>query len=77
MGFLHPLARKAKVWPMTLHDGTELSVLVIVTTLVLDPQGAGYRKKLVERLNEAARTFVAEHSDVSDFLLINRAKDWD
>ncbi len=77
MSFAHPLARKAKVWPMTSQDGSVRHVLVIETTLALDPRDDKFKKKLVDRLSEAATTYVADRFDVTDFILINRPKDWD
>jgi hypothetical protein len=35
-------------------DGSEHRVLVIVTTMELDPSGRHYKKKLVEKLSRAA-----------------------
>jgi hypothetical protein len=77
MSFTHPLARQAKVWPMKSQDGSEHRVLVIVTTIALDPTSEKYKQKLVDRLSEEAAAYVAEHPDVTDFLLVNRPKDWE
>ncbi len=77
MSFSHPLAKKAKVWPMISQDGSERHVLVVLTTLELDPESDKYKKKLVDRLSEVAAAHVAEHFDITDFILINRPKDWD
>ena len=77
MRFSHSLARKAKVWPMKSQDGSERHVLVVLTTLELDPESDKYKKKLVDRLSEAAAAYVAERFEVTDFILINRPKDWD
>lgn len=77
MSFSHPLARKAKVWPMRSQDGSERHVLVILTTLELNPQSDKYKKKLVERLRQEAETFVAGRFDVTDYVLIDSPKDWD
>ena len=60
MAFSHPLARGAKVWTAKTHDGGEQRVLVIVTTIPLDPGEKGYKKSLVERLSRAARDYLAE-----------------
>ena len=38
MTFSHPLARASKVWTARTHDGGEQRVLVIVTTIPLEPQ---------------------------------------
>jgi hypothetical protein len=77
MSFSHPLAKKAKVWPMMSQDGSERHVLVVLTTLELDPESDKYKKKLVNRLSDEAAAYVAERFDVTDFILINRPKDWD
>ncbi len=60
MSFSHPLARAAKVWTAKTHDGGEQRVLVIVTTIPLEPGDKGYKKPLVERLSRAARDYLAE-----------------
>ncbi len=77
MSFAHPLARKAKVWPMTSQDGSVRHVLVIETTLALDPKDDKFKKKLVDRLSNEAMAYLADRFDVNDFILINRPKDWD
>ena len=58
MAFSHPLARGAKVWTAKAHDGGEQRVLVIVTTIPLDPGEKGYKKSLVERLSRAAGDYL-------------------
>jgi hypothetical protein len=77
MSFSHPLAKKAKLWPMRSQDGSVISVLVVVTTLALDPEHENYRKKLVNRLSDAVSEYLAENPAVANFILINRVKDWD
>jgi hypothetical protein len=76
MSFFHPLSKKAKVWPMKSWDGSDRNVLVIVTSLVLDPQSEKYKKKLVDRLTEEASAYVAGKAGITDFILINRMKEW-
>lgn len=76
MSFSHPLAKKAKIWPMQSRDGSERRVLVVVTTLVLDPDNEKYKQKLVDRLSDEARAYIAEQDGVTDFVLINRLKEW-
>ncbi|WP_374546187.1 hypothetical protein [Rhodoblastus sp.] len=76
MSFSHPLAKKAKIWRMQSRDGSERRVLVVVTTLVLDPDNEKYKQKLVDRLSEEARAYIAEQDGVTDFVLINRLKEW-
>jgi hypothetical protein len=62
---------------MKSQDGSERHVLVIQTTLELDPESDKYKKKLVNRLSDEAAAYVAELFEVADFILINRPKDWD
>ena len=63
MSFVHPLARGAKVWTAKDHDDGERRVLVIVTTIPLDPEQKGYKKSLVEKLSRAAREHLAESKE--------------
>jgi hypothetical protein len=77
MSFIHPLAKKARTWPMTSRDGSERRVLVIITTLTLDPESEHYKKKLVDRLTDAACEYLSENADITDFIFINRMKEWD
>jgi hypothetical protein len=49
--FSHPLARSAKVFAANSHDGAEQRILVIVTTVQLDPHDKRYKNRLVERLS--------------------------
>ena len=74
-GFRHPLARRAQVWTAKTKHGDE-RVLVIVTTLELDPESDRYRKRLVDRLTKAADDFVDQHKDVSGHMLVARPRDW-
>ncbi len=76
MAFSHPLARAAKVWTAKTHDGGEQRVLVIVTTIPLEPNDKGYKKSLVERLSRAARDYLADSKDAASFLLMSRMRDW-
>ncbi len=76
MAFSHPLARGAKVWNAKAHDGGEQRVLVIITTIPLDPAEKGYKKSLVERLSRAARDYLADSNDAASFMLMNRLRDW-
>ena len=48
------------MWTAKAHDGGEQRVLVIVTTIPLDPGEKGYKKSLVERLSRAARDYLAD-----------------
>ncbi len=51
--FKHPLARGACLRPAASLDGDERLILVIVTTLQLDPDREGYKKSLFEKLSRA------------------------
>ena len=51
-------------------------VLVIVTTIPLDPRQKGYKKSLVEKLSRAAREHLAESKEAESFMLISRLRDW-
>jgi hypothetical protein len=76
MAFSHPLARVAKSWSGPQHDSPHRT-LVVVTTLALDPANKRYKKKMVERLADAARVYVAANPrEANGFLLINRMRDW-
>ena len=76
MAFSHPLARGAKVWTAKAHDGSEQRVLVIVTTIPLEPNEKGYKKSLVERLSRAAREHLADSNEASAFMLVPRLREW-
>ena len=76
MSFVLPLARGAKVWAAKGHDESEQRVLVIVTTIKLDPDEKGYKKSLVEKLSRAAREHLAQSKEAESFMLISRLRDW-
>ena len=76
MTFSHPLARAAKVWTAQANDGAEQRVLVIVTTIPLEPHDKGYKKSLVDRLSRAARDYLADSNEAASFLLMSRLRDW-
>jgi hypothetical protein len=76
MTFSHPLARGAKVWTARGPDGSEQSVLVIITTIPLEPHEKGYKKSLVERLSRAAQDHLADSKEAASFLLMSRMRDW-
>jgi hypothetical protein len=76
MSFSHPLARGAKVWTAKAHDGSEQRVLVIVTTIPLEPDEKGYKKSLVERLSRAARDYLTASNEAASFMLLHRLRDW-
>jgi hypothetical protein len=78
MKFSHPLARAAKIWSVTTKDASVQPILVIVTTLALDPENKRYKKHLVNRLSEAAREHISANPAIaSGFVLMNRLRDWD
>ena len=77
MSFAHPLARKAKVWPLRSQDGSERRVLVVITTLVLDPKSEDYKKKLVDRLSDAVSLHLTTAPEADGFILLNRMREWD
>ena len=64
------------MWTARGKDDSEQRVLVIVTTIPLDPGQKGYKKSLVEKLSHAAREHLAESKDAESFVLINRLRDW-
>ena len=78
MKFSHPLARAARVWPVTIKDDSVQSILVVVTTLALEPESKRYKKNLVIRLSDAAREYLSANPALaSGFVLMNRLRDWD
>jgi hypothetical protein len=77
MSFSHPLARQARVWETAGTAGTVGRVLVVVTTLALDPENKKYKADKVEALRTAVREWLAAHADkASDYMLVNRTKEW-
>lgn len=75
MKFDHPLARNAKVWRFHPQQGEEQDVLVVVTTLELDPENKKYKSDLVDKLKGDAQTFLSDHpKKAAGFLLMNRPK---
>jgi hypothetical protein len=76
MIFSHPLARRASVFTAKNSDGSEYGVLVIVTTLELDPKSQNYKKPFVEKLSRAARDYLAGSEEAAAFVLMNRPRDW-
>jgi hypothetical protein len=57
-------------------DGSDWGVLVIVTTIMLDPSNDRYNEKLVERLSRAANEYLARSSEAAAFVLVNRMRQW-
>ena len=64
------------MWVARGQDDSEKRILVIVTTLPLEPGHKGYKKSMVERLSRAAREHLAEAKEADSFVLINRLRDW-
>ena len=75
--FQHPLARDAKIWPSAGLPGQTQPILVIITSLELDPAHRRYNAKNFERLTVAAKEWIeANAGEASDYLLMNRPKKW-
>lgn len=72
----HPLARAARVWPAERPDGSEQRLLVIVTTMELDPKGGRYKEKLVEMLSRAAKEHLAQSSEADGLVIMNPLRHW-
>ena len=51
-------------------------MLIIVTTIELDPVSKRYKKNLVERLSHAAQEYLADSAMASGFVLVNRFRNW-
>ena len=64
------------MWTAKAHDGSEQRVLVIVTTIPLEPDQKGYKKSLVERLSRAAREHLASSNEAASYMLVHRLRDW-
>jgi hypothetical protein len=75
-GFRHPLARTARIWRAERLDGSDRSVLVIVTTMELDPKSDRYDERQVQRLSRAASGYLESSSEATAFVLMNQPKDW-
>ena len=69
--FSHPLARAARVWHAEGYDGSKQRVLVIVTTMELDPKNKRYKAKLAEQLARAAKEYLAQSSEAASFVTMN------
>ena len=76
MSFAHPLARAARIWTARGVDDSEQRVLVIVTTVPLDPHHKGYKKSLIDKLTRAAQDYLATSNEAERYVLINRLRDW-
>jgi len=74
MSFSHPLARAAQVWQANVSGPRK--ILVVVTTLELNPHHKGFKGKLVAGLSSAVDEFVAASDDLDGYCLINRLREW-
>ena len=74
--FIHPLARAARVWRAERPDGSEQRVLVVVTTMELDPKSDRYKEKLVDRLSRAAKEHLSRSSQADRFIIMNPSRQW-
>ena len=75
--FQHPLARDAKIWSSAGLAGQAQPILVIITSLELDPAHQRFNARNFERLTTAAKEWVeANAGTASDYLLMNRPKKW-
>ena len=73
--FSHPLARAAHLWTSHKQDGCEQRVLVIVTTMELNPASHRHDDRLVERLSRAANGYLARSSEATAFVIMNPVGD--
>ena len=64
------------MWTAKAQDGGEQRILVIVTTIPLEPSNKDYKKSLVERLSRAASDYLADSKEAASFLLVSRMRDW-
>jgi len=74
--FKHPLARRATTAKARLRDGSEQTLLVILTTLELDESAKGFHARNLERLRHAADAFLAEVEGLAGYTIVNRPKEW-
>ncbi len=74
--FVHPLCRAARIFEAERQDGSEERVLVIVTTMELDPASSRYKKSFVEKLSHAARDYLTQSAEATSYVLVNRVRHW-
>ena len=74
--FSHPLARAARIWHAERHDGSKERVLVIVTTMKLDPKKKRYKAKLAEKLDCAAKEYLAQSPEATSFIIMSPLSHW-
>ena len=77
MTFTHPLARTAHVGSTAGLQGEVRCILVIITGLHLDKEHKKYKEEAVQRLSDAARSWLQDNpGEAVDFMLMNRPKRW-
>ncbi len=77
MTFEHPLARTSHIGLTAGVKGTVMRILVVITILQLDKGHKKYKEELVQRLSDAARSWLEDHpGEAIDFMLMNRPKKW-
>ncbi|HEY1780450.1 MAG TPA: hypothetical protein VGG79_08460 [Roseiarcus sp.] len=64
------------MWSAKAPDGAEQRVLVIITTIPLEPGDKGYKKSLVDRLSRSAQDYLADSKDAGSYMLMSRLRDW-
>ena len=75
MKFTHPLARGSRIGSVESLDGRSQEVLVIITTLELDPSHKKFKIDKVDKLRWAAQEYLEKHRPgVRDILLLNPIK---
>ncbi len=72
MKFSHPLARGAKWARVEKLDDGDAPVLVVMTTLQLDPGHKKHKPEKIARLRQAAKEFLQAHApSVGQIMLLN------
>lgn len=51
-------------------------MLVVVTTLELDPNSKRYKAKLVDKLTRAAQEYLEQSSEAASFIIMNPLREW-
>ena len=74
MSFTHPLARAAHTWQANVSGPRR--ILIVVTSLELDPHHKRFKRQLVDGLSSAAEEFITASGDIDGYCLINRMRDW-
>lgn len=75
MKFSHPLARNARFWVEESIDNGPHDVLVVTTTLELEPGHKKFKRDKIDRLREAAKAYLKEnHPKIRRVLIMNPPK---